>query len=258
MSFELRDFNTLEGDFQAKVVNHPNEWKQVQETQIDIDDPDTTIDIDGPEETLFPEASAPGVTSETAALLPGASTFSILPAGAAVISNVPVAAVPLLVGAAAIAGHGILGGNSKESKLSGKVRISGEEKDLGLEESKSQSSGAPKFKAHWPGHEFLGPGTNLQEAGNPVDRDDEIAKAHDEAYQAARSNADIRDADSIAIGQFEDDFAATGNLHSKASSFLLGAKQGLEHYFGPIYPQVRNAEKIGTSSRQAAQLATVK
>jgi hypothetical protein len=91
---------------------------------------------------------------------------------------------------------------------------------------------------HYPGHSYLGPGTDIASAKRPVDTDDKIAQAHDIAYSKARSDKDIKEADSKAIGAFEDDFAATGNLHSKLAGGLLGIKQAVEHYTGPLYPQV--------------------
>jgi hypothetical protein len=91
---------------------------------------------------------------------------------------------------------------------------------------------------HYPGHQYLGPGTDLATAKKPIDVDDSIARSHDIAYKKAVSNADIVTADSKAIGAFEDDYSQTGNLHSKVARGLLGAKQAVEHYIGPIYPQV--------------------
>lgn len=89
-----------------------------------------------------------------------------------------------------------------------------------------------------PGHEYLGPGTNLKKAGQPTDRDDEIAKTHDEAYSKAVDHNDIVKADNEAIHSFDQDWRDTGNWHSKVSGTLLGGKQAIENIVGPLYPQV--------------------
>nr|QTE03801.1 MAG: structural protein [Phylloscopus inornatus ambidensovirus] len=205
-AFELTEFNKVPGNLQHKIVNHPNEWRQVQETEISIpEEGHESIDLGdfaGSEETLFPEAPPP-----TAGGPGGAGTLA--GAGAAgvaggTVGGVPTAAIPFIVGGAVVAGKGIYDG----------------------------------VKAHLPGHEYVGPGTDLEKAGAPVDKDDQIAKEHDEAYAKAKVQSDIQEADSKAIGAFEDDFQETGNLHSKISSVLLGGKQAVEHYTGPIYPQV--------------------
>nr|QTZ83180.1 MAG: structural protein [Phoenicurus auroreus ambidensovirus] len=140
------------------------------------------------------------VSGSTASLLPGASGI----AGGSILSS----AGAYIPGGALIAGGILYGGYH----------------------------GLKSLQA--PGHEYLGPGTDLEAAKNPVDSDDQIAKEHDIAYSKIKTAKDVIKADSTAIGAFEDDFAATGNLHSKVSSTILGAKQAVEHYIGPIYPQV--------------------
>lgn len=203
MEFELRDFNTISGNLRQKAINHPEAWQRVQETAVDLSDPSDTI-LDIGEAGLSEET--PLLATETAAGSTGfglGTPVSAVTAGGAAVANFPVAAAPFLAGAAAVGVGGLV-------------------------------------NAHWPGHEYLGPGTDLDAAGKPVDKDDEIAKEHDVAYTKVKTAADIVDADSRAIGAFEDDFAATGNIHSKISSGLLGAKQAIEHYTGPLYPQVKN------------------
>jgi hypothetical protein len=91
---------------------------------------------------------------------------------------------------------------------------------------------------HAPGHNYLGPGSDVDSGLPTVDKDDEIALSHDKRYQSAIDWQDVKDADQEAIDRFDADYSQTGNLHSKVGSTLLGVKQAVEHYVGPIYPQV--------------------
>lgn len=77
---------------------------------------------------------------------------------------------------------------------------------------------------HLPGHNFLGPGSDLNSGNHPIDEDDLIAYGHDLQYQKAKSSQDIRSADRQAIGKFASDFYETGNYHSAIGAFGLGIK----------------------------------
>lgn len=94
------------------------------------------------------------------------------------------------------------------------------------------------ISAHYPGHQYLGPGTDIKVAKEPVDTDDEIAKSHDLEYAKAKTYEDIQRADDKAIGSFDKDFEKTGSIHSKIASTLLGVKRTAEEIVGPIYPKV--------------------
>lgn len=87
-----------------------------------------------------------------------------------------------------------------------------------------------------PFHRYLGPGNSLQE-GEPVDEDDAIARDHDLRYEEARSAEDVHAADEHSAGDFIDDFAVRGSLHSLAGAAGLTGKRLLEqHVLGrPIY-----------------------
>ena len=78
---------------------------------------------------------------------------------------------------------------------------------------------------HLPGHNYIGPGTNLDDKSKyPVDLDDSIAKEHDEAYLEANSVDKVKQADKHAIHDFVSDFIDTGNPHSAIGSIGLGIK----------------------------------
>lgn len=88
-----------------------------------------------------------------------------------------------------------------------------------------------------PAHHYIGPGNPL-DGKDPVDRDDQIAKEHDEAYDKAKDQSDVVKADDKAIHQFKEDFEKTGNIHSKVGEIGLLAKEAAEHIVGPIYPGI--------------------
>lgn len=92
---------------------------------------------------------------------------------------------------------------------------------------------------HWPGHNYLGPGTRDFNK-KPVDRDDEIARRHDIAYSNATTPTTIFNADKEAVSEFWDDFNSTGNFHSLVGSGVLKAKNLFEEKVvgHPIYPQM--------------------
>lgn len=120
---------------------------------------------------------------------------------------------------------------------------------------------------HFPGHNFLGPGTqdfNQQ----PVDSDDRIAQTHDIAYKSALSRNDIRNADASAIKSFSSDFIKTSNYHSGLGAVGLGAKYAVESLTGVLYPYMsekRSADSAGlneegmdaTSSKRSNPAAPV-
>lgn len=204
MEFELRDFNTISGNLRQKAFANPGAWRKVQETSVHLSDPSDTV-LDFGDVNVSEETSLfPAAEAEGVTSFGGGTEVGTLAAGTTGLANFPVAAAPFLAGAAAVGVGGLV-------------------------------------KTHWPGHEYLGPGTNLDEAKDPVDTDDQIAKEHDVAYTKVKTHQDIIDADNTAIGKFEEDWKATGNLHSKISSTLLGAKQAVEQYTGPLYPQVNYA-----------------
>lgn len=90
---------------------------------------------------------------------------------------------------------------------------------------------------NFPGHKYLGPGNPIDN-GEPIDEDDRIAKTHDQAYEDARDDLDVRTADISAISSFSGDFLRTGNWHSAVGALGLAAKFGIETVTGVIYPSV--------------------
>lgn len=91
---------------------------------------------------------------------------------------------------------------------------------------------------HFPGHNYLGPGTNDFTA-LPVDEDDVIAQRHDLAYLEAQHPEDIRQADREAIS----DFLHHGGLHSYIGAAGLALKYGVESMTGIVYPRKHFTEK---------------
>lgn len=88
-----------------------------------------------------------------------------------------------------------------------------------------------------PGHHYIGPGNPLN-GQEPVDKDDEIAREHDEAYGTAKTSQDVFNADKTAIDKFAADYATYGNLHSLLGKSGLQIKTAIEQKFGVIYPSV--------------------
>ncbi|XP_040070191.3 uncharacterized protein LOC120843050 [Ixodes scapularis] len=79
----------------------------------------------------------------------------------------------------------------------------------------------------FPGHRYLGPGNPLDN-GQPVDRDDWIARQHDHDYSKATSDQDIFTADHKAIGDFVSDWSDRGSWHSLVGAAGLGFKNLVE------------------------------
>lgn len=102
---------------------------------------------------------------------------------------------------------------------------------------------------HLPGHNYVGPGTDLSKHNLAVDKDDQIAEEHDRHYQSIEQQAlsygvdreelfkAISAADSVAIQKAESDYRKTGNIHSVLVASGLIAKNSVESALGRnIYP----------------------
>lgn len=93
-------------------------------------------------------------------------------------------------------------------------------------------------ESHLPGHNYIGPGTNLSASAKPVDQDDYIAKEHDLGYHELLKEIHSRNIDSAeffdrvqeldtkAIYEFFDDYHKTGNWHSLIGAIGLTVKKG--------------------------------
>lgn len=79
---------------------------------------------------------------------------------------------------------------------------------------------------HWPGKNYLGPGTRDFDA-EPVDEADYIAKLHDLAYSQAKSDSDIFKADRAAIREF---LSAWHNDPSAVSALIGSAGLGIKNF----------------------------
>lgn len=103
---------------------------------------------------------------------------------------------------------------------------------------------------HLPGHNYIGPGTDLNNNQDPVDQDDLVAKAHDLGYgelikELHKENLNsqeffdrVQELDTRATYSFIDDFQKTGNWHSLIGAIGLTLKKGGEAAVGKsIYPR---------------------
>lgn len=102
---------------------------------------------------------------------------------------------------------------------------------------------------HWPGHNYLGPGTK-DFSKKPVDADDEIARQHDLEYASATSNQDIYNSDKKASTAFFNNFTKTWAPESLIASGVLKAKNLLEENIvgRPIYGGMNGKRKADSDS----------
>lgn len=90
----------------------------------------------------------------------------------------------------------------------------------------------------FPGHNYLGPGNDLN-SGEPVDSDDVIAREHDNAYHEAECKSDVYRADEIAIFSFLLDWIRKRNWHSALGAICLSLKTCTERLFRTVfYPEI--------------------
>ncbi len=91
----------------------------------------------------------------------------------------------------------------------------------------------------FPGHNYLGPGNDLDLA-EPVDTDDVIARKHDEAYEEAECKSDVYLADENAIFAFIIDWIQYKNWHSALGAICLSFKTCTERLFQTVfYPRFK-------------------
>ena len=85
---------------------------------------------------------------------------------------------------------------------------------------------------HFPGHNYLGPGTHNFHK-KPIDDDDVIAQHHDWAYKMSWTPHDVRIADQDAIYLFR----KCRGWHSTVAWVCLSVKYTVEGVTGVIYPR---------------------
>lgn len=155
-----------------------------------------------------------GSFSETTPLLGGAAAAGAVSGGGAAVSSVGAtvgAGIGLTLGAAAISG--IIGGLASKSN--------------------EDTHHDPVISI--PGHHFIGPGNTISDI-KPVDTDDHISKDHDIAYENAKSQKDIQDADKKSADEFLSDVIENQNPHSVLGYIGLKAKEKVEGIIGVKYP----------------------
>lgn len=86
-----------------------------------------------------------------------------------------------------------------------------------------------------PGYNYLGPGNDAVNSGDPVNDTDAIAKLHDLRYLLSSNKSDIRDADRKAIVDFWDDFIRTRRIGDAIGILGLAAKYLGESVVGVQY-----------------------
>lgn len=172
-----------------------------------------------------------GAVSETTPLLSGSGAGAAAAAGTGVSSSTVVGGLASAVGAAA-------GGALLYTALKGDSS----------EEVEKKKQANPNFDSdhgyNLPGHYFIGPGNKADRPEDPVDRDDAIAKEHDEKYSKAKTEEDILEADKDAINKFDKDWKETSNLHSLVGKVGLGIKHTIEKHTGVIYPKLTKPSPI--------------
>lgn len=105
---------------------------------------------------------------------------------------------------------------------------------------------------NYPWHRYLGPG-NVINNGEPIDEDDRIAREHDEAYERALNDDDIRNADQEAIGEF----LSLNSPHGYVGAAGLSLKYGVESLSGVLYPNMKRREPSEAQKKQREKYAKV-
>lgn len=105
---------------------------------------------------------------------------------------------------------------------------------------------------NWYGHRYLGPGNKLKN-GEPVDEDDEIARIHDNLYDRAKTEEDIREADRDAIKHFWELQSPHGYLGAAG----LAAKYGVESLTGVLYPNMKRRQPTPAQLEQRKRYAQI-
>lgn len=87
-----------------------------------------------------------------------------------------------------------------------------------------------------PGYKYEGPGNALN-LGNPVNKADAVAMAHDYAYEYAVNTNDIKEADNVAI----ENFVSLDTIKDSPFGGIVGAagleaKKVVESIIGTQYP----------------------
>lgn len=104
-----------------------------------------------------------------------------------------------------------------------------------------------------PRHNYLGPGNPLNN-GEPVDKDDAIARVHDNEYSVARHQQDIFDSDWKAVKEFGRDFVANSNFHSLLGAAGLGVKTGVERTLGQVLYPSGMSKRLRTNSNNSGEI----
>jgi len=86
-----------------------------------------------------------------------------------------------------------------------------------------------------PGHHYIGPGNTISDT-DPVDTDDAIARIHDIAYEHAKTQEDVQEADRHGASDFLTDAIHNSNPHSVLGYVGLKAKEHIESVVGVQYP----------------------
>ena len=188
-----------------------------------IDESPEFEDIDLNPEQLEFETAAPTELTEATPLLDGTSvgiaTGSTTVGTTSATGSSIAAGIGITLGSASVAAGATYNSGDKSKKTNTKLPI-----------------------ITFPDHQFIGPGNSIDEGVEPLDEDDRIALQHDLDYQRAKTPAEVRNADLIAIHSFTRDFVKTGNWHSFAGAAGLATKYGIESIAGLKYPNLHLPE----------------
>ena len=194
----------------VRQITRPSGYEPINSSDIEL--PNTTsgdVEIPIEQETSF-SVEIPESVSETTGLLSGVESVGFGSATGAAATGTGLSTASIVgIGAGTAIGAGIAGYLAHKA-----------------------TSGITL-----PGHHYIGPGNPLN-GHQPVDKDDEIAKEHDEAYNIAKTSEDVINADKKAIDRFAEDYKKNGNLHSLLGQAGLQIKTAVEQRFGVIYPSV--------------------
>lgn len=88
----------------------------------------------------------------------------------------------------------------------------------------------------YPKHNYLGPGNSLFN-GQPINKADEIAQAHDWDYATSKTKEEIFDSDNTAIQAFDNNLKNNFNIPSLVGKYGLSIKSGFEKLINKtVYP----------------------
>nr|CAD7448507.1 unnamed protein product [Timema bartmani] len=105
------------------------------------------------------------------------------------------------------------------------------------------------------GHSYIGPGNPLDN-GEPVDKDDQIAKEHDQAYETAKSSKNIFDTDQRAIDAFAEDYKQHDSESKSSQGSAQSSPGSVPRTSGRdiTYPEEANPRQVGSPIQEPEEI----